>query len=235
MTAWIVLTILSVLVYVTLVAVILPAVFLKSSRKHSSIQDRGFKKVQEQDGGYCLYEPEPSVRRYISEYAISETPEGKRLVCKTNGEISYLDYDVALYGRDNKIFRTVRIRELLAGNGYTREVRLPYTCSYVSLTLNRVDNLVLQKRSANVVRNVRLALFSIFWILCVGAEAFALKICLGKLFGGIYAESYLFTMQSIIVTAIFAGAIALISAVAVVIAIKSRSHREERERNHVGS
>ncbi len=187
---WWVLLGISVVVFLFSAGYAVPKAFFKPGYHIPASFDRGLKNYAEPDGRSIVYEPEPAFRKYVSQYILSERGGQKVLLAKPDEMLSHIDYDVALFNRRNRVFKVLNIREEIVRPGYTQITELPPETAYASLTVNSADGRAVE-RPVQKKRKRRFAGFSAVVGLLTVLEIFFIKLCLGMLFGDVFAESFM--------------------------------------------
>lgn len=228
---WWILLIISVVAFTAVVAAVLPRLFLKTGYEHSSPRDRGVRNIKEPNGRSILYKPVPEMRKYVGQYILSSRRGKKILVCRISEGISYLDYDVALFDALGKVFNVLRVKELIENKGYTREVELPSETACVTVSVNRVNGKSLGSGIKRKFFVRRLFAYAGSAVLAAAAETFFIKICCAKLFGGIFAESFLVSPQSVFITCLIAAAAVVAEIASAICAWKLKNASVGRESN----
>lgn len=163
---------------------------------------RGRKIVKEISGESILYDTVSDISQVIPQYILSERGGQKRLVCRLNETVRTVDYDVALFNKKGEIFKVLNVREEVGRVGYAHEVALPAETEYVSIYLNAADGF---RRGVGApsgkIPKVRLFLYIAAFAGSVFLAVYLIRISVAHIFGGLYAESYLFN-HSIVVNAV---------------------------------
>lgn len=159
----------SMVLYIYLFSAIIPKFIMRLKCKKENTRDRGIKKFIYDNGRCVLYEPELSVREYVSNYALYTEDGYKYIKCKTARELKSIRYDVYVFDNRNKLIDIVNVNETLKEKGYTSAVMLPPETSYVRFVLRRADAMY----SSNKV----IATYSpIRYCICAGVVAIATAI-----------------------------------------------------------
>lgn len=132
--------IISIVLYVYLFSAIIPKFIMRLSCKGDTTKDRGLKKFIYPNGRCVVYEPEISVRRFVSKYALYTEDGFKYLICKTNSKVKNISYDIYVFDNQNKLRDIIAISETLKKAGYTKAVALPPETSYIRFVLRRADS-----------------------------------------------------------------------------------------------
>lgn len=69
---WIIVFVLSFVVYAWMMAYLMPRKFLKTEYNVEQSNDRGLKNVKETTGRSIVYQPQLKYRKYVPQYLISE-------------------------------------------------------------------------------------------------------------------------------------------------------------------
>lgn len=200
----------SIIVFILLAGIILPKFLLKLSFVGLSPKDVGLKIINEKNGISILYDATEETGDYIDQYILSKRNGKKVLICKINKDIERINYDVAIFGKDNKIATVYNVFEKIKSAGYTRTIELPNFTSHVVILLNSVNEERFKskyKRGVSSSRKITyLALESILLI----ALLFMSRYCIARIYGDVFFDSYLTSSLGIII-------FALVSLVALVI------------------
>lgn len=200
---WIILLILSLVVYALLMAYVLPRSFLKTEYIVGESNDRGLKNVKETTGRTIVYQPAMKYRKYVSQYLISERRGRKILKCKVEPNVKYLDYDVVLFNGVRKAFNVINVKELTE-NGYTEELTIDNETAYVSLVINGVNDTVFSRKTLKPVSRGKITTYI---LACTGLtilQVFLIKLCCSYVFGGVFREIFMVSTTSTLVTVLFA-------------------------------
>ena len=214
MISWILLLLFGCGAFMVMIAFALPKLFLKNRYNIDEPYDRGLKKYKFADSGHgIVYEPALSVRKYIKQYILVEQYGEKKIKCKIDPNLKYLDYDIVLFDVQDKVFSILNSKDVICEKGYTREVVLPEETSYVTVLLNQADGCVFEKQ-----KGVRISPFHIacYCAACVGLAvcvAFCIKLCFARLFGGLFRESFMMVENSNLITAAFSAVIGVVGVI----------------------
>lgn len=205
MAFWIVFLTVAAVLYFAAMIWLLPKAFLKSKYSFKSSADRGIKKYRLDSGGYAIvYEPQPKTRKYVRQYVITEQDGKKQMKCKINKEIFYLDFEVFLFDSLNRVFDVLHVCDMIDEPGYTKEIEIPSQTAYVSVFLNRVDNEIINKKPRVKMSASNMAGFWICSMLLSVAFAFAVKLGVANIIGGVFRHSVMLSLKGNIITALVA-------------------------------
>lgn len=206
---WYVLLAVVAVVFIAMHAFILPRIFLKV-RFDLRAAGRGVRVVNETTGVSIVYEPEAAVRKYIYQYIVSERMDKKCLILRVNDDLKYIAYDVAVFNSQNKICKLMHVRDIISKQGYTDEVQLPRETAYVRLYLTEADG---EKVCSSLKGKISGKSWLAFIICCAITEiltVFVSRLCFAQLFGGIYMESFVYSLESnLIASAICVAVVAI--------------------------
>lgn len=205
MAIWIAALIAILAVYAVLAIFVLPKLLFSSRYNIAAAVGRGMRKCERGDEKSIVYEPMPLVKKYISAYALSYRKGKRVLVCKLSRKLSYIDYDVVVFGSDDKVKSVFNVKDKVKGRDYTRVVTLPDETDYVSVLINEADD---EYYVHNIVKNVSAWRVLLFILAGAAITALALRgvqTCLAYMFGGLYAEGFLMFRESNIAMLVILG------------------------------
>lgn len=223
---WITALILSIAVYGFLMAFVLPRAFLKTELVNIKAKDRGIKNVKETVGRSIVYQPAMKIRKYVTQYVLSERKGKKILICKTAPDVRYIDYDVVMFNGINKPFKAVNAKELIE-NGYTDKLTLDPETAYVTLVINAVNDEKFKQKVIKPISGGKITLYAITCALLAFAQVYVMKLCCSYAFGGVFREEFMVTLQSNVITAI-CGALAAIINVTLVLVVTLKRNRAQQ-------
>ena len=226
---WIAILAISFVVFIALVAVILPKTLLKRTYNVSGTYDRGVKVSESEDGKSIVYEPYPTIRKFVEQYALIEKDGRKFLVLKTDGKVGYIDYDIAVFDSDDEVITVLNVKEKVE-NGYCRELELPDDCSYIALILNEVNKIKIKNEIYGKVKKRRIFLYILSCALSIILETAVVKVCLSFAFAGLYRESFLIGGSSTLTTLTIALIASAINALSVMIYFAFANRKKGKER-----
>ncbi len=134
-----VLVILEIAVYLSIIGSLAPKLFLKIRYTVKESSDRGLKKYIFPSGRGVVYEPHPSIRKYIHRYALFTNDGYKYIKCRLDSGVRRLNYTVVMFNNRNKIVDVIDISETKPRGCETDAIEIHQDTSYVSLILNSVN------------------------------------------------------------------------------------------------
>ena len=208
MAFWILALLAIVAAFLAIATLVLPKLFLHNKCSLTSSRDRGIRRMIDRRGQSMLYEPSPSLRKYIKKYVITVRDGNKVLVCRLGKKIKYLDYDIVVFDSENKVRCILNVKELPQDTGYTRVIKLPDEAAYVSINVNGVDDTIFPHRVLSRVSFWRVFIFTLCSAALVAATVLGIRICCTYIFGGVFSESLLVEGKSTLFTIIICGSVA---------------------------
>lgn len=211
MALWIILLIAIITVFVAVHAVLLPKLFLKVRYDYKNIPDRGLKVVDEENGRSIVYEPDENIKEYIKQYIVSERDGKKSFVCKIDEDIRFINFDIVLFNEGGASFKVLNVKEIIKNKGYTQVIDLPEKTVYVTVVLNKVND---APHESNASKHVVLKGVALYILCCAVVEilsVFAIKACIGKIYGGLFFESFLYIGNTWIFTAVICAAVIILN------------------------
>lgn len=224
----IVLLVTSMALFVALLTVILPKLFLKVKFRVKEPTDRGIKRYIYNGKRCVVYETGNQINKYIKNYLLLEGDNCKILRCKTANRIVYLDYDVVVFDRYDKVVGVINVKENMVSGNFTRRVELPEETSYVRIILRKANNISLKKKKEKPIAYIskgKIFLYSLAAMVVTVLEVFALKVACAYAFGEVFRESFVRSGYGIIMGFILAIATGIIATITVSASIKRYGKR----------
>jgi len=204
-------------------AVVLPRIFLRLRYTITDSKDRCIKRIYEVNGQSLIFEPEEKWRKYVKQYILAERHGKKEFICKVDKDLNYIVLDVAVFNCQNKLCDVIRIKDFVGESGMTGVVTLPEETSYVSVNVVRVENDLFEDKLSGTLAKGRMFKFVLVNAMLIVVESIWIKICMANLFGGIFRESFVMNLESLITTLLMAGALIIINTIVAAIALKIRA------------
>lgn len=154
MVAGLILVIVGCLGFALIAFIAAPKIFRKIYAAALPARDRGLNKFIARDARGVLYAPSLETREYIGKYMLYIKEGKKRFVCELAKPLSYIDYDLIIYDGGGNVIKVLRVKDNTVGKRFSSVITLPERTAYVTLSLNRADNIkfaanrLLVKRSA---------------------------------------------------------------------------------------
>ena len=170
-----VLFIVSIIVYFILMGTVLPKILrVRCSFKESL--DRGLKKYTYPSGRGIVYEPHPSIRKYVHHYALFTNDGYKYIKCNLDESVRQLKYTVVMFDHRKKVIDVLDVEEKNISSGETAEVLIHQDTSYVAFVLDSVNGERLKHKSILVCK----IWFLLAYALSVAAVSFVGMIVIRK-------------------------------------------------------
>jgi hypothetical protein len=125
--------------YTFVVGTVLPKRFLKIVYLPGGPTDRGLRKYVFPEGRGIVYEPNPSVRKYVTLYILFVKDGVKYIRCKLDGAVGFLSYKVVAFDNQNNMLDVISVSDTALSDGTSRSVMLPKDTSYVAYVLCSVN------------------------------------------------------------------------------------------------
>ena len=133
-----VVVLLEIILYFILSISVIPKV-LRAKCGFRESADRGLRKYRYPSGRSVVYEPHPSIRKYVTNYVLFTNNGYKYLKCKLDEEISRLKYSVIMFNNRNRVIDVLEVDERNFSEFETAELQLHQDTSYILLKLNEVN------------------------------------------------------------------------------------------------
>ncbi len=225
---WYVVIAVTVLLFIALHVFVLPRRFLLC--KYSTrIEDRGVKNINERGGHSIIYTPALRYRKHLKHYVISQRNKQVQLVCDFAEGIEYADFNVLLYDGNGEVFKTLQIQQAVE-NGESEPIPLPDETAYVSVQLNNVDGKTFSGQRVEGVKGGSLAKFLLICSFLELVVFFIVKIGVAKLYGGLFAESFIQSLEGNLITLAVGIVLVLINDLLTLIMIKSRNSKQTKRK-----
>lgn len=192
----------SIILFVLLAIVIIPKFLLKLSFVGLTPKDVGLKVINEKNGISILYHATDETGDYIEQYILSKRNNKKVLICKINKDITTINYDVVIFGKENKIITVYNVFEKIKSAGYTRKIDLPNFTSHVVILLNSVNDEKFKTKYKRGVSSNRKITYLLIESLLLIALLFMSRYCIARIYGDVFFDSYLSSSLGIIIFAL---------------------------------
>ncbi len=186
---WGILLVLVTLIFVLLAVVILPKRFLRFERNVHVPSDLGTKKFKTKGGRSFVFEPTPDTRKYIKKYAVICDTSGSRLVVEPDASVYRIAYDVLSFDAEGNLISTINVEESFSGE-YGEATSLPFGTSRVSIVVKKVNGEDIGSHETVALKRKGLAAYLVLFFLLAFGECVCVNFCFGKLFGGLFGESF---------------------------------------------
>ena len=132
--------IVSLTLYIALMKYVFPRCIMRVRYSLSDKLGRGIKKCVYPSGRGVVYEPHPSVRKYVPRYALLTNDGYKCIKCQLDRNVKSLKYSVVMFNRKNRVIDVINVSETVGRAGESQFVMLHQQTSYVAFSLNEVND-----------------------------------------------------------------------------------------------
>lgn len=181
-TALVLIMLCSAVLYVFLVAYVLPRCCIKPSYDLPEVRERGIKKYLFKNGRAIVYEPSVYNAKYIKQYILSRNDDEKYIKCKMDERIYSIAYDVIAYDASDKVIGIVEIAELIRNPGYTNGTLLPPKTSYVSVIVKQVNGTKIKSEAELQVPLMHVIRYAVCTVVCSVIEGSVFYLLVHKCF-----------------------------------------------------
>ena len=228
MVLWILLLAVSISLFVFVEVFVLPKMLFQHNYAVRKIKDRGIKTEQRGDEEIIVYEPDLLMRKHVHQYMLIKRQKGKFLMCKIDEGLAYLEYEVVVYGKNNRILTILNVKDRIKRAGFTEELELPQETAFVSVLVSEVD----RKRFVNnlfaPIKSGKVVLYSVLSFFAIITLAFVVRISIAFILGGIFRESVLLSSEGNIITALVALGLGILNLIVASLCIKKRNKEIKR-------
>lgn len=201
---------------------VLPRAFLTLRYTVKKSEDRCIKRVYEHNGQSMVFEPEVKWRKYVKQYVLSERKEKKQLMLRVDENLSYIVYDVAVFNSRNEVEKVIKVKDYVDKKGYCKVVDLPEETSYVSIQVLRADNELFEDHLTAKVPAGKTFKFICVSALVVIIETVWIKICVSNILGGVFRESFVLSVDGLLVSLMIAGIAIVVNTLVSLVALAVR-------------
>lgn len=225
MAVGVIVLVLSVVLFIALMTLVLPKHMLRVVYKVNKATDRGVKRCLYKGKRCIVYDSSRENKAVIRQYSILQEDGYKTLRCKLTQDIEYLDCDIVLFNRYNKVFKIVNVKEDIIGMSMTRATRLPDETAYIRIIIRRVNRTVIKRKPPVKVTGLSIFLFSLVAIVLTALETFVVRACCSYCFGDVYRESFIASAQGLISIGVLAVVMGVVGAITIAISAHSRAKK----------
>jgi hypothetical protein len=207
----------SAVLYVFLVAYVLPRCCLKPRYNLHEIRERGIKKYLFKNGRAIVYEPSVYNAKYIKQYILSRNDDEKYIKCKTDERIYSIQYDVIAYDAGDKVIGIVEVSESILNPGYTSGALLPPKTAYVSVIVKQVNGTKIKSEADLKMPLKQVIGYAVSAVACSVIEGSVFYLLVHKCFdmawpafGGIVMADYFAAIPIFAVLGVLVAAVAVV-------------------------
>lgn len=151
----------SIIIYMILLSRVLARHALPISYRTDSILGRGLHRFRYPEGRAVLYEPHPSLRKYIRRYLLFTVEGYKNLRLRLDGAVNTLNLTVIMYDNRDCVIDVADASVTSNGAKYSMPIALDSRTSYVALVLNSVNGIQKEKKPYMEMRAKSLIMYFI--------------------------------------------------------------------------
>ena len=144
------------------VKTILPRLFLKVRYDLDAGLGRGLNRYAYPTGRAVVYEPHPSVRKYVNKYALFVNDGYKYLKLSVDGCVKVLKFNVIMLNNKNKVIDVISVNAHIGASSETKEILLHPDTSYVAIDLEAANGLGVKRLVRSYYTVLQLVLYFVF-------------------------------------------------------------------------
>ena len=196
--------------YVFCIKFLLPKYVIKRGYYIEDNLGRGLKRFVSDSGRALLFEPHPSIRKYIKQYALVSEKGNKYLQCYVDRGANRLTYSIIMLDRNDKVIDVVEVEEVTAKRNLTQPVYLHPDTSYVALIVGSVNKAKLADSAVSYYTQNSIVIFGMVTaaITLVASLIFSLSFSnfMSNVGAGVSSDGVIYFLTSLI-AAVAAGVI----------------------------
>lgn len=228
MVLWIMLLLVAVVLFFYVEAFVLPKILFKNTYALRKIKDRGIKIEKRGNEEIILYEPDLLMRKHVKQYMLIKNPSGKFLMCKIDESLNYLEYEVVVYGKKNRILTILNVKDRIKRDGYTEKLELPPETAFVSVVVSEASKKRFLNNLFAPIKGGRVILYALLSLFAILTLAFTARIAVSFMMGGVFRESVLLDSEGNTITCIASLVMGVINLIVAALCIKKRNKEIKR-------
>ena len=228
MVLWVMLLIAAVVLFFYVESFVLPKALFKNSYAIRKIKDRGIKVEKRGNEEIVVYEPDLLMRKYVKQYMLVKNAGGKFLMCKIDEGLNYLEYEVIVYGKKNRILTILNVKDRITRVGYTEKLALPTETAYVSVVVSEAGKKRFLNNLFAPIRAGRVLLYTLSSAVAILTLAFTTRIAISFMMGGVFRESVLLDSDGNVVTLVVSLVLSVVNLIVAAMCIKKRNKEIKR-------
>lgn len=130
-----------IVAYALVMKNVLPRLLLKGRYRVEDKLGRGLKKYVFPSGRGVVYEPHPSIRKYIKRYALIVNDGYKYIKCQIDRQVKSFSYTVIMLNNKNKVIDVLDVNEHAGDDTESQAVLIHHETSYVGIILRSVNGI----------------------------------------------------------------------------------------------
>lgn len=133
----------SLCLYTMLMAKVFPKYIIKRRYVIKEHLGRGLKKFLALEGRAVVYEPHPSIRKYIRKFSLTAQNGYKYLECSIDSMVDKIRYTVMMMNNKNELIDALDVQDYTKDSVITHPIYLHPDTSYVAIAVQSVNDVVL--------------------------------------------------------------------------------------------
>lgn len=133
------LIIVSLVAFAALLRFVVPTFVLKVRHSVDKSLGRGLKTYKYPTGRAVLYEPHPSLRKYVNEYLLFVNDGYKYFKCTVDNAVKRLDLEIIMLNNKNEVVDVLRASSVIDASSTSPDILLHPDTSYVALNVEMVN------------------------------------------------------------------------------------------------
>lgn len=133
------LIIVSLVAFAALLRFVVPTFVLKVRHSVDKSLGRGLKTYKYPTGRAVLYEPHPSLRKYVNEYLLFVNDGYKYFKCTVDNAVKRLDLEIIMLNNKHEVVDVLRASSVIDASSTSPDILLHPDTSYVALNVERVN------------------------------------------------------------------------------------------------
>lgn len=130
----------SLVCFVIIIKTLIPSLTLNAHYSIDRLLGRGLKKYKYPTGRAVVYEPHPSVRKYLNKYILFVNDGYKYLRCRFDAGVKSVRFEVMMFSSTDKHIDTLRINAKIGADLESKNILLHHRTSYVALKIETIND-----------------------------------------------------------------------------------------------
>lgn len=139
-----------------------PRIILRERYYLGGSVGRGLKKFKYEGGRGVLYEPNPSVRKYIRSFALFTRDGYKHVMCRIGVGVNSLKYDVFMINMQGKVIDSITVSEDFYTGSFTQPQMVHEDTSYIAISITEANGKKLVPSAQRYYKLFDVVLFAVF-------------------------------------------------------------------------
>lgn len=165
----------SPILFIFLIARLMPRYWLTPTSDPLHIKDRGIQKFLFPQGRAIVYQPSVDIRPYIPQYILSDNDGQRFLKCNLDTRIKAIRYRILPFDADDRPLPILEIEDPVYSPGISHAVPLPMNTAYVSICLQEVNGARFSANGNVGLSLKKVAAYGLTTLILTVLESYALK------------------------------------------------------------